>query len=99
MKSDGQVSAVSSGPGSQTFLGEKVASIAVPGELHINGHKHSPNSKRSASYCDNFSSVVTPIPYASVFYFFFYWGDLDELIPFASKLLSVSHRSNILQAV
>ncbi|XP_057771870.1 squamosa promoter-binding-like protein 7 [Salvia miltiorrhiza] len=57
LKSDGHVSAVSSGPDSQGFLGEKVAPFLVPGEIHTNGHKHSPNSKRSASYSDNFSSV------------------------------------------
>ncbi|KAL1543181.1 Squamosa [Salvia divinorum] len=57
LKSDGHVSAVSSGPDSQGFLGEKVAPFPVPGEIHINGHKHSPNTKCTASYSDNFSSV------------------------------------------
>lgn len=57
LKSDGHVSAVSSGPGSESFLGEKVAPSAVPAEIHFSGPKHSPNSLRSASYSDNFSSV------------------------------------------
>ncbi|XP_042054932.1 squamosa promoter-binding-like protein 7 [Salvia splendens] len=57
LKLDGHVTAVSSDPDAQSFLGERVAPFPVPGEIHINGHKHSPNSKRAASYSDNFSSV------------------------------------------
>ncbi|XP_047983397.1 squamosa promoter-binding-like protein 7 [Salvia hispanica] len=57
LKSDGHVSAVSSPPDSQGFLGKKVSPFPVPSEIHIDGHKRSPNSKRAASYCDKFSSV------------------------------------------
>ncbi|KAH6816544.1 hypothetical protein C2S51_021364 [Perilla frutescens var. frutescens] len=57
LKSDRHVSAVSSRPGSQSFLSEKVAPSAAPSEIHVNGPKHNPNYKRSSSYSDNFSSV------------------------------------------
>lgn len=85
LKSDGHVSAVSSDPDSQGFLGEKVAPFPVPGEIHVNGHKHSPNSKRAASYSDNFSSVVTTYLMHLSFIYFSLYLSLSLLLLISSQ--------------
>lgn len=75
MESDVQVSTLSSALGSHNLQSDSVVSFTTSGETQNEGDKLNPKLKHSPSYYDNktsFSSLVCPISYYCVLFFFFF---------------------------
>ncbi|KAL2530713.1 Squamosa promoter-binding-like protein 7 [Forsythia ovata] len=77
LESEGHVSTISSGPGSQTIQSDSFASFAASGETHVDGEKENPKQKNSPSYCENKSAFSSVCPAGRISFKLYDWNPAE----------------------
>ncbi|XP_022854475.1 squamosa promoter-binding-like protein 7 isoform X1 [Olea europaea var. sylvestris] len=77
LESEGHMSTINSGLGSQTIQRDTFLAFAASGETHLDGEKEKPKQKYSPSYCENNSSFSSLCPAVRISFKLYDWNPAE----------------------